>query len=118
MGFKIEWYDSYTWQQSKKWDECNLLHDIISAPKRAKNTNSHYSPILHGCMNTRKVKARFNKFLILLESGCGSTIAMGRLVKKTKSWLKFCDSVVHTGLGPGKWKIVLFEESSLMINSR
>ena len=34
--------------------ECNLLHDIINNPKRAKNINSHYSPILHGCMNTRK----------------------------------------------------------------
>ena len=37
-----------------KITECNLLHDIINTPKRTKNVNSHYSPILHGCMNTRK----------------------------------------------------------------
>ena len=36
--------------------ECNLLHDIINPPKRAKHLNSHYSPILLGCMNTRKVE--------------------------------------------------------------
>ena len=57
--------------------KCNLIHNIINPPKRAKNLNSHYSTILHGCMNTRKGKARFNKFRILLESGCGSTIAIG-----------------------------------------
>ena len=28
--------------------EYNLLHDIINPPIRAKNINSHYSPILHG----------------------------------------------------------------------
>ena len=33
--------------------ERNLLHDIINPPKRTKNLNSHYSPILHGCMNNR-----------------------------------------------------------------
>ena len=33
-------------------------------------------------MNTRKRKAKFNKFWILLDSGFTSTIAMGRLVKK------------------------------------
>ena len=32
--------------------ECNLLHDITNHPKRAKNINSHYSHILHACMNT------------------------------------------------------------------
>ena len=36
--------------------ECNLLHDLINSPKRANNLNSNYSPIIHGCMNTRKVK--------------------------------------------------------------
>ena len=32
--------------------ECYLLHDIINASKRTKNLNSHYYPILRGCMNT------------------------------------------------------------------
>ena len=63
--------------------ECNLLHDIINPLKRAKKLNSHYSPILHGCMNTRKGKARFKRFHILLDSGCSSTILMGRLAGKT-----------------------------------
>ena len=62
--------------------ECNLLHGIINYPKRAKNLNSHYSPILHGCMNNRGGKERFKNFQILLESGCSSIIVMGRLVKK------------------------------------
>ena len=63
--------------------KCNLLHNIINAPKRAKSLNSHYSTILNGCMNTRKSKARFNNFHILLDSGCSSTILMGRLAGKT-----------------------------------
>ena len=62
--------------------ECNLLHDIINPPKRAKKSNSHYSPILHGCMNTRNGKAKFKIFRILLESGCSSTIVMGRIIEK------------------------------------
>ena len=33
-------------------------------------------------MNTRKGKAKFKNVQILLESGCGSTIVMGRLVEK------------------------------------
>ena len=42
--------------------ECNLLCDIINPPKRVKNMNSHYSPILHGCMNTRKGRVKFKNF--------------------------------------------------------
>ena len=33
------------------------LHD--HSPKCAKFLNSHYSPILRGCMNNRKGKAKF-----------------------------------------------------------
>ena len=62
--------------------ECNLLHDIINPPKLTKSLNRHYSPIIHGCMNTRKYKEKFKNFRILLDSGCSSTIVMGRLVKK------------------------------------
>ena len=42
--------------QAKSIYEFNLLHDIINPPKIAKNLNSHYSPIIYGCMNTRKGK--------------------------------------------------------------
>ena len=42
--------------------ECNLLHDMLNPSKCTKNINIHYSPILHGCMNTRKGKAKFNDF--------------------------------------------------------
>ena len=62
--------------------ECNLLHDITNHPKRAKNINSHYSPILHGFVNTRKGRAKFKNFQIILDSGCSSTILMRRLVEK------------------------------------
>ena len=62
--------------------EYNLLHDIINPPKRAKNINSHYSPITHECMNTRKGRANFKNFQIILDSGCSSKVVMGRLVGK------------------------------------
>ena len=45
-----------------KISECNLLHDILNPSKHKKNTNSHYSPIVHGCMNTRRVGATFKIF--------------------------------------------------------
>ena len=48
--------------------ECNLLHDIINPPKRAKNLNIQYSPVLHGCMNTGKGKANYKNVCILLDS--------------------------------------------------
>ena len=62
--------------------ECNLLHDITNPPKHAININSHYSPILHGFVNTRKGRAKFKNFQIILDSGCSSTILMRRLVEK------------------------------------
>ena len=65
-----------------KIDEWNLLHDIINPPKRTKNLNRYYSPILHGCMNTRNGRAKFKNFWILLESGYSSTIVTGKLVEK------------------------------------
>ena len=60
--------------------ECNLLHDITNNTKRTKNLNKHYSPIIHGCMNTRKGKSKFLKYRILLVSGYSSTILTERLV--------------------------------------
>ena len=44
--------------------EWNLLHDIINTPKHARKLKSHYSPILHGCMNTRKDKEMFKNFAL------------------------------------------------------
>ena len=38
--------------------ELNFVHYIINTPKRAKNIDSHYSTILHGCMNTRIGEAK------------------------------------------------------------
>ena len=69
-------------KEVNKIAESNLLHDIINPPKCAKNINSHYSPILNGCMNTRKCKAKFKSFRILLDGGYSYTIVMGRLVEK------------------------------------
>ena len=53
--------------------EFNLLYYILNTSKHTKNINSHRSPILHVCMNTRKGKVKFNNFRILLDSRCGST---------------------------------------------
>ena len=56
--------------------ECNLLHGIINPPKGNKFLNNNYYPILHGCMNTRKLKAKFKNFFILLDIRCSSWIIM------------------------------------------
>ena len=71
-------------KEVNKIAECNLLHDIISPPKRDKYLNGHYSLIIHGCMNTRLSRARFKNFLIILDIGCSSAVVMGRLVEKIR----------------------------------
>ena len=65
-----------------KRSERNLLHDILNPSKCTKILNIHYYPILHGCINTQKVRAKFKNFCILLDSGCSYTIIMRRLMKK------------------------------------
>ena len=60
--------------------------------------NSHYSPIIHGWMNTRKVQAKSKNFQIILYSGCSSTIVMGRLVEKLHPDK---DSVIRCHTQPG-----------------
>ena len=62
--------------------ECNSLYDIINPPKHTKILNSHYSPIINGCMNTIRGKEKFKKFRIIFDSGCSSKIVLVRLVKK------------------------------------
>ena len=62
--------------------QCNLLHNIINPSKRTKNINIHYSPILHGYMNTRKGKENFKIFRILLDIGYSSNILMTSLITK------------------------------------
>ena len=82
----------------KNKSEWNLLHDILNPSKLTKNINIHYSPIMHGCMNSRKGKAKFQNFWIWLYSGCSYTIVIRRLIinLKTKE-----DSVMqwHTKAG-------------------
>ena len=63
-----------------KITECNLIHDILNTYKRTKVLNFHQYPILHGCMNTRKGRAKFNSFRILFYSGSSSTIVMRSLI--------------------------------------
>ena len=72
-------------KEVNKITEWYLLHYIINPPKLTKYLNIYYSSILHVCMNTRKGKATFKNFRILLDSGCSSTIVIGRLVKKLHS---------------------------------
>ena len=68
-------------KEVNKIAEWNLLHNIINPTKHAATLNSHYSPILHGCMNSRKIRANFKNFRIILDNGFSSTIVMGRLVE-------------------------------------
>ena len=49
--YEIEIYNGMTCihrNKVNKWSECNLLHDIINPPKRIKNLNRNYYPILQG----------------------------------------------------------------------
>ena len=61
-------------------DGCNLLHDITNPTKRTKYLNSHYSHIIHVCMNKRKGKEKFKNLQILLYCGYSFTIVMGSIV--------------------------------------
>ena len=67
-----------------KISEFNLLHGILKPSKRTENVNRHYSPILFGCMNTRKGWANFNNFLIILNGGYIYTLAIVKLIKTHK----------------------------------
>ena len=69
-------------KEVNKIAECYLLPGIINPPKRAKNINSHYYPILHGCTDIRKGRAKFKNFQIIFDSGFSSTILTRRLVEK------------------------------------
>ena len=40
----------------------NLLNYIPNPSKHTKNTRTHYSLILHGCMNTRRGRAKYRTF--------------------------------------------------------
>ena len=42
--------------------EYNELHGILNYYKPTKNINNNYYPILHVCMNTRRVKAKCMNF--------------------------------------------------------
>ena len=61
--------------------EWNLLHDILNLSERTRNINIHCYLIPHVCLNTKKGKARFNSFRILLDSGCSSRIVMIMLIE-------------------------------------
>ena len=65
--------------------ECNVLSYFLNITKRARTKNSHYSPIIQGCMNTRSGRAKFKNFQIILDNGRSSTIMMGKLASKLKS---------------------------------
>ena len=67
--------------KENKLAEWDLLHDILNPTKRTKK-NSQYSPIIQGYMNTRRVKDKFKEFITLLDSGCISTIVIGKLIQK------------------------------------
>ena len=54
--------------------ECNLLHDRINHYKRTKYINIHYSPNLHGYINTLRGRLKFNIFRNLLYIRCSSMV--------------------------------------------
>ena len=62
--------------------ECKLLHYILNPYKHTKIWNNHYSPIIHGCMNKIKDRAKFKNVQILLDSGCIYTIVIEMLITK------------------------------------
>ena len=78
--WKPQCYDLYTRKKINKLTECNWIHDKLNTNKLTKKLNSHYYPILQECMNIQNGKANFQNSQILLDSGCSSTIVMGRLI--------------------------------------
>ena len=54
--------------------ELNLLHDIWHPSKFVKSKNNCYYPIPYGFINTRRGKAKFEKFQISLDIGFSPTI--------------------------------------------
>ena len=64
--------------------ECNVLSNLLNNMKHVKSKNSHYSPILQGCMNTCSGEAKLRNFRILLDRGSTSPIVMGKLKSKLK----------------------------------
>ena len=38
--------------------ECTLLHNVLNPSKQNKPLISHYSPIIHRCMNIQKGKSK------------------------------------------------------------
>ena len=42
--------------------QCNTLHDILNPSNGVNNTNSSYSAILNGFMNTRRGKVKYKAF--------------------------------------------------------
>ena len=65
-------------------NEYNILSNILNPTRRAKNKNSNYSLILHGCMDKRIGMAIFRNFLILLDSCRSSTTVTDNLMSKIK----------------------------------
>ena len=49
-------YDIYDINDVNDLSEFNVLHDILNPSKHIKIINYNYSPILHGCINTRRGK--------------------------------------------------------------
>ena len=66
-------------------DELNLLNDTLNICKLTKNIYIHYPPILHGCMNARRGRAKFKNYLILLDSECSSTIITKIIITNIKT---------------------------------
>ena len=46
-------------KEVNKIAEYNLLNDIFNPPKRANNLDIQKYPMLHGCMNTRHGRVKF-----------------------------------------------------------
>ena len=65
--------------------EWNLPYDILNPSKHTGNINSHYFPILCGCMNMRRGGEKYKTFWILLDSGFSYSIVTRRLTTKHKT---------------------------------
>ena len=65
--------------------EYNALYNFLNPTKRTGTKNSHFSPILRGCMNTRSRRAKFKKLQIIFDNRRSSTIMKGKLTPKLKS---------------------------------
>ena len=74
----------YNVNESDKEIEFHLINEILIPTKFEKNINSHNFTIIYIYMNTQNGREKFNNSQILWDSGCRSSIVIGKMISKLR----------------------------------